>query len=53
MLSESEKLIFLQIKYQNEFLRIQNEFPTNNEMFSECVIERWMPFCNKLVLTLG
>ena len=31
MLSESKKLIFLQIKNQNEFL-------TNNKMFSECAL---------------
>ena len=35
MLSESQKLIFLQIKNQNEFLRIKNEFPRDNKMLSE------------------
>ena len=35
MLSELQKLIFLQIKSQNEFLGIQNEFPANNTLFCE------------------
>ena len=35
MFSESQKQIFLQVKNQNEFPGIQNEFPINNNMFSE------------------
>ena len=38
MLSDSQKIIFLQIKDQNKFLVIKNEFPTNNKMLSECAL---------------